>query len=188
MSTTRTRSARVPREAETLRLRVHDHAMRRSRERWGFDLNAVDALERAEALATRSPADSATTLLLAAALASRGEPAAAEAEARRAVLLDPASARAMASLSSLLVARGAADEGLAAARQAVTLDPTDVVAQYNHGLAEWLAGDRGAARDARGIAARLLDLEQPLHRPGGAGVPGAAQRIGRGLRRLFGRG
>ncbi|MFN2452037.1 MAG: hypothetical protein ABR541_06775 [Candidatus Dormibacteria bacterium] len=160
--------------------------MRRTRERWGFDLNAADAVERAAALAARSPDDSAAALLLAAALASRGEAAAAEVEAQRAAVLDPGSARALASLSSLLVARGAADEGLAAVRRAVAIDPGDVVAQYNRGLAEWTAGDRAAARDALGIAARLLDLEAPRHSPL-AGVADAPQRTRRGLRRLLGR-
>ena len=160
-----TQQRRIPREAERLRLRIYQDSQRRMRERYGFDLNATDALDRARALRGGQPLDAGAAVILAAVLASRGDAAGAEAEARAAVEMDPQSARAHTSLASLRSLNGDVAGALDHVRQAATLDPADATVQYNLGLAEHAAGDARAARTAFHAAEELLAGRDPAATP-----------------------
>ena len=151
--TTRSAPPRIPAAAERLRRPLWLSAQERTRRRWGFDLDAPDALERAHALVEASPGDADALLLEAAALAVRGRAEDAERQVRRALEVQPRHARARTTLATLLVNRGAAAEGLEEARNAFALDKEDAQILYNLGLAEWFAGDRKHARAAFARAA-----------------------------------
>jgi Flp pilus assembly protein TadD len=155
MTTTRG-PVRIPREASALRLPLWHRSQQRMRERYGFDMDAPDALERARALATASPEDAELALLLGAVLATRGEEQQAEAEVRRALELAPRLPRAHTTLATLLMQRGDREEALLSARNATALDKDDPTVLYNLGLAEWFAGERRTARAAFERAAEAL--------------------------------
>jgi Flp pilus assembly protein TadD len=127
------------------------------RERYGFDMGAMDALERARAvLEERGDDDSDADCLVAAVLATRGDNTGALDHARRAVAAGGAGARAHTTLATLLVNGGAPGEGLEHARRAAMLDPDDPQVIYNLGLAEHVAGDATTARRAFERAAELI--------------------------------
>jgi predicted Zn-dependent protease len=147
VSTTRT-PPRIPATATRLRLPLWQRGQQRMRERYGFDLNAPDARERAERLLAEKPGDAAMHLLHASVLATQGNNDDAERDVRRALDLDPGSARAHTTLATLLVQKGDREQGLVEARRAAELDAADPTVQYNLGLAEWTAGSRGAANEA----------------------------------------
>ena len=169
MTTTRRGHVRIPRAAEAIRLPLWERSQQRMRERYGFDMDAPDALERARALAAASPQGAEPVLLLASVLATRGQPEEAEAEARRALALSPRLARAHTTLATLLMLRGEREEGLRSARNASALDMEDPTILFNLGLAEWFAGERRTARAAFDRAAEALrgtaDGEAPPRRP-----------------------
>jgi Flp pilus assembly protein TadD len=169
MTTTRRGHVRIPRAAEAIRLPLWERSQQRLRERYGFDMDAPDALERARAMAAASPQEAEPALLLASVLATRGQPAEAEAEARRAVELSPRLARAHTTLATLLMQRGEHEEGLRSARNAAALDMEDPTILYNLGLAEWFAGERRTAKAAFHRAAETLrgssDGGMPPQRP-----------------------
>jgi Flp pilus assembly protein TadD len=156
MTTTRRGHARIPREADRIRLPLWERSQQRMRERYGFDMDAPDALERARRLAGEAPGEAEPALLLAAVLATRGDPAAAEAEVRRALELSPRLPRAHTTLATLLMQRGAREEAVRSARNAAALDREDPTVLYNLGLAEWFAGERRTARAAFDRAAEAL--------------------------------
>lgn len=144
--------------AERLRLPLYARNQSRMRERWGFDLNAPDASDRAEAILAESAADPDRLLLVASVRSSRGDDSAALEAARAAVAADDHSARAHTTLATLLGRSGDADEaGIHAARGA-ELDPADPTAVFNRGIAAWARGDRGAARADFDHVGELLGL------------------------------
>jgi tetratricopeptide (TPR) repeat protein len=147
---------RIPRAAAALRLPLWQRSQQRMRERYGFDMDAADALERARALAAASPEDAELALLLGAVLATRGEEQQAEAEVRRALELAPRLPRAHTTLATLQMQRGDREEALLSARNATALDKDDPTVLYNLGLAEWFAGERSTARAAFERAAEAL--------------------------------
>jgi Flp pilus assembly protein TadD len=149
---------RLPAIAEELRLPLHERSQARLRERWGFDLNAPDALERAEALLAEAPADADRLLLAAAVRSSRGDDPGALAAARQAAELQPGSARAHTTLATLLGRAADGSGSLEHAHRAGELDPTDPTALYNRGVAAWVNGDRAAARDDFRRAAERLGV------------------------------
>lgn len=170
MTTTRRGHARIPSAAETIRLPLWERSQQRMRERYGFDMDAPDALDRARALTAASPQEAEPALLLASVLATRGRPEEAEAEARRALELSPRLARAHTTLATLLMQRGEREEGLRSARNAAALDMQDPIVLYNLGLAEWFAGERRTAKAAFDRAAEALrstaaDGGAPSRRP-----------------------
>jgi protein O-GlcNAc transferase len=118
------------------------------RQRWGFDFNSPDALDRVKAQLAEKPDDAERVLLHGSVLAVRGSNEEAEAEVRRALALQPDLARAHTTLATLLVQRGETAEGLQEARRAAELDGADPTVQYNLGLAEWSAGERRQASAA----------------------------------------
>jgi cytochrome c-type biogenesis protein CcmH/NrfG len=140
--------AALPHAARRLRLPLWDRSQKRLRDRYGWDLSAGDAVERATALVTASPDDAEAHLLLAAALSMRGDGDGALAAVRRAGELDPSSARAETTLATILVQQGDPEAGLTHARRAAGLDPEDPHVLFNLGLVMSAAGDRRAARDA----------------------------------------
>lgn len=161
----------VPASARRLALPLYRRSQERMAVRWGFDLNAPDAPERAEAALAEQPGDADRLVLVAAVRSSRGDDDAALDAARQAVAADPTSARAHTTLATLL-GRGGDREGAAAeAGRAVELDPGDPAALYNRGLMLHDRGDRrGAAADFR-RAGDILGVEvsawwQRLRRPG----------------------
>lgn len=156
MSTTHTRPVRIPAAAQRLRLPVWQRSQARMRERWGFDLSASDAMERARTLVAEKPEDADRVLVLAAVLSTRGDADLAAIQARRAVELAPGSARAHTTLAILLLTGDHREEGLEHARRAAELDGEDPTVLYNLGLAEWSAGDRRAARGAFDRAAAAM--------------------------------
>ena len=139
---------RIPRVAAALRLPLWQRGQAKMRQRWGFDFNSPDALDRARALVAEKPDDADRLLLQASVLAIRGSNDEAEADVRRALTLQPDLARAHTTLATLLVQRGDSQEGLNEARRAAELDAEDPTVQYNLGLAEFAAGDRRAANVA----------------------------------------
>jgi Flp pilus assembly protein TadD len=147
VSTTRTQ-VRIPATAARLRLPLWQRGQQRMRDRYGFDLNAADAKQRADTLLAGKPADADMHLLHASVLATQGNNEDAERDVRRALEFNPESARAHTTLATLLVQKGEKEEGLAEARRAAELDANDPTVQYNLGLAEWTAGSRGAANAA----------------------------------------
>lgn len=148
MTTTRQSHVRIPRAASALRLPLWQRSQQRMRERYGFDMDAPDALERARALAAGSPGDPELALLLGSVLSTRGEGGQAEAEVRRALELAPRLPRAHTTLATLQMQRGEQEEALRSARNAAALDGEDPTVLYNLGLAEWFAGERSTARAA----------------------------------------
>lgn len=167
MTTTRARVPRIPADAERLRVPLWRRSQARVRERWGFDLDDRDALERAQAMVDEAPDDVESRVLLASVLATRGRLDEAETQARRAVDLEPRTPRAHTTLATILVQRGERDEGLKAARNAAALAMDDPHVLYNLGLAEWVAGERKTARAAFRRAQENLDAEAgaPAERP-----------------------
>lgn len=131
-----------------MRLPLWQRGQQRMREKYGFDLNDPDGLDRARGLLAARPDDADLHLLVASVLATQGNNADAEGEVRRALELNPQSARAHTTLATLLVQKGDAQEGLQEARWAAELDDRDPTVLYNVGLAEWTAGSRGAAKKA----------------------------------------
>jgi Flp pilus assembly protein TadD len=154
--TTTGRPLRIPRAAAALRIPLWQRSQQRMRERYGFDMDATDALERARALAGQNPGDAEMALLLGSVLATRGEPDLAEIEVRRALDLSPRLPRAHTTLATLQMQRGAQEEALRSARSATALDKEDPTVLYNLGLAEWFAGDRKTAKAAFDRAAEAL--------------------------------
>jgi tetratricopeptide (TPR) repeat protein len=154
--TTTGRPVHVPRAAAALRIPLWQRSQQRLREKYGFDLDAPDALERARALAGENPTDAEAALLLGAALATRGEADLAEIEVRRALELSPRLPRAHTTLATLLMNRGMQEEALQSARNATALDKEDPTVLYNLGLAEWFAGERRTAKAAFERAAEAL--------------------------------
>lgn len=126
--------------------------------RWGFDLNAPDASERAEALLVESPADSDRLLLAAAVRSSRGDDAGALVAAQKAVQVDGGSASAHSTFAALLVRTGDSADAAGHAEAAADIDPHDPSALYNRGLIRWTLGDRRAARGDFHSAAALLGI------------------------------
>lgn len=126
--------------------------------RWGFDLNAPDAPERAEALLGEQPDDVDRLLLAASIRSSRGDDAAALVAAHRAVEIDQRSSRARSTLAALLAGSGQTAAAATHAEAAVDLDPEDPTALYNRGLSRWTLGDRRRAREDFDRAATLLGL------------------------------
>jgi predicted Zn-dependent protease len=146
----------IPRAAAALRLPLWQRSQQRMRERYGFDMDSPDALDRARALAGEKPGDAERALLLGSVLATRGEVDLAEIEVRRALDLDPRLPRAHTTLATLLMNRGVQDEALRSARNATALDKEDPTVLYNLGLAEWFAGERKTARAAFARASEAL--------------------------------
>jgi Tfp pilus assembly protein PilF len=147
VTTTRT-PVRIPPTAARLRLPLWQRGQQRMRDRYGFDLNAPDAKQRADAMLADRPGDADMHLLHASVLATQGNNDDAERDVRRALEFNPDSARAHTTLATLLVQKGEREQGLAEARRAAELDAADPTVQYNLGLAEWTAGSRGAANAA----------------------------------------
>jgi hypothetical protein len=148
MTATQGPPVRIPRTAAAMRLPLWQRGQARMRERWGFDFNARDALDRVRSIVAEKPGDPERILLHGSVLAMRGENDSAEREVRRALELDPGLARAHTTLATLLVQRGERDEALVEARRAAELDGSDPTVQYNLGLAEWTAGHRREAHAA----------------------------------------
>jgi tetratricopeptide (TPR) repeat protein len=148
VSATQGAPLRIPATAAAMRLPLWQRGQARLRERWGFDFNSPDALDRVRALVAEKPGDAERILLHGSVLAMRGDNASAEGEVRRAVELQPDLARAHTTLATLLVQRNAREEGLQEARRAAELDGADATVQYNLGLAEWAAGHRREANAA----------------------------------------
>ena len=148
------------------------------REKYGFDMDATDALDRARALAAERPDDAETALLLGSVLATRGENDLAEMEVRRALELAPRLPRAHTTLATLLMNRGMQEEALKSARDATALDREDPTVLFNLGLAEWFAGERKTAKAAFDRAAEALRAATPA---GGTPPPPPPwwRRIGR---------
>jgi Flp pilus assembly protein TadD len=167
MTTTRG-PVRIPRAASALRLPLWQRSQQRMRERYGFDMDAPDAVDRARALAADKPDDPELALLLGSVLATRGDAGPAEAEVRRALELAPRLPRAHTTLATLQMQRGEQEEALRSARNAAALDREDPTVLYNLGLAEWFAGERSTARAAFERAAealRALTGEPPPPQP-----------------------
>lgn len=147
-ATTHRPPLRIPRVAAALRLPLWQRGQAKMRQRWGFDFNSADALERVTRLCEEKPDDADRVLLRASVLAVGGSNDEAEKEVRRALALQAGHARAHTTLATLLVQRNENAEALGEARRAAELDGGDPTVQYNLGLAEWTAGDRGAANQA----------------------------------------
>ncbi|HEY2704108.1 MAG TPA: tetratricopeptide repeat protein [Candidatus Dormibacteraeota bacterium] len=147
---------RIPRAAEALRVPLWQRSQQRMREKYGFDMDAADAVDRARALAAGRPDDPEPALLLGSVLATRGETGPAEAEVRRALEIAPRLPRAHTTLATLQMQRGDREEALRSARNAAALDSEDPTVLYNLGLAEWFAGERSTARAAFERAAEAL--------------------------------
>jgi Flp pilus assembly protein TadD len=153
---TRTPRLRLPATADRLRLPLHERSQSRLLARWGFDLNAPDAPDRAEALLAESASDPDRLLLVASVRSSRGDDRGALTAAEAAVAQDESSARAHTTLATLLGRGGDLEAARRHAARAVELDPTDATALYNRGVAAWAAGDRAAARGDFDRAGELL--------------------------------
>lgn len=156
MTATHRQPLRIPRVAAALRLPLWQRGQAKMRERWGFDFNSPDAVERVRAMVAERPDDADRVLLLGSVLAMRGNNDEAEGAVRRALSLQPDHARAHTTLATLLVQRGDNTEGLQEARRGAELGGDDPTVQYNLGLAEWSAGDRRAASAAFDTAWRTL--------------------------------
>jgi tetratricopeptide (TPR) repeat protein len=150
--------ARVPGAAERLRLPLHARSQARMAARWGFDLNAPDAPERAETLLAASPGDVDRLVLAASVRSSRGDDAGALVAARQAVKADGGSASAHGTLAALLARTGDHADAARHAQQAADIDPGDPAALYNRGLIRWTMGDHRAARGDFDRAAGLLGI------------------------------
>jgi Flp pilus assembly protein TadD len=126
--------------------------------RWGFDLNAADAPERAETLLAASPADVDRLVLAASVRSSRGDDVGALGAAQSAVQVDPGSASAHSTLAALLARTGDSVAAATHAQAAADIDPQDPSALYNLGLIRWTRGDRRAARVNFDRVAGLLGI------------------------------
>ena len=149
---------RIPATAERLRLPLYARSQARLLERWGFDLNAADASERAEALLAESPLEPDRLLLAAAVRSSRGDDPGALLAARAAVGQDDRSARAHTTLATLLARDGDHEGAHRHAVRAVELDPDDPIALYNRGVTSWALDERSAARADFERVASLLGM------------------------------
>jgi Flp pilus assembly protein TadD len=127
--------------------------------RWGFDLNAPDAAERAEALLAESPADPDRLLLVAAVRSSRGDDGGALRAAEAAVAADETSASAHTTLATLLGRSRDPDAARGHAARAAELAPDDPIALFNRGVAAWAARDHAAARADFDRAAALVGVD-----------------------------
>lgn len=156
---TGTTPPRLPAAAERLRIPLHQRSQARISARWGFDLNAPDAAERAEALLADSPADPDRLLLVAAVRSSRGDDPGALLAARRALDEDQRSALAHTTLATLLARSGDSESAQRHAERAVELAPDDPVALYNRGLTAWAGHDRAAARADFTRAAEIVGVD-----------------------------
>jgi len=154
--TTTGRPVHLPRAAAALRLPLWQRSQQRMREKYGFDMDATDALDRARSLVAEHPDDAEMALLLGSVLATRGEIDLAEIEVRRALELSPRLPRAHTTLATLLMNRGEREEALRSARDATALDKEDPTVLFNLGLAEWFAGERRTAKAAFDRAAEAL--------------------------------
>lgn len=128
------------------------------RERWGFDLNAPDAHDRAEALLTESASDPDRMVLVAAVRSSRGDERGALAAAEAAVATADGSSRAHTTLATLLARGGDTDAAHRHAARAVELDPDDPAALYNRGVTSWTMRDLAGARADFDRTAALLGV------------------------------
>lgn len=138
-------------------------------DRWGFDLNAANASERAEALLAESPADVERLLLAASVRSSRGDDAGALAAAQAAVQGDEGSARAHSTLAALLARTGDSAAAARHAQAAAAIDPQDPAALYNLGVITWTRGNRRAARvsfDRAGVLLGIASAPWWRRRPG----------------------
>jgi Flp pilus assembly protein TadD len=151
----------LPAAAQQLRLPLYTRSQARMAQRWGYDLNAPDALERSEALLAESPNDPERLLLAAAVRSSRGDDAGALTAGRRALAGDELSARAHTTLATLLARGGDPDGAAVHAVRAAELEPDDPVAVYNRGVTAWTAGDRRSARADFRRAGELLGMAPP---------------------------
>jgi Flp pilus assembly protein TadD len=158
-SATGTSPPRYPLAAERLRLPLYQRAQARMSARWGFDLNAPDAAERAEALLAESPGDPERLLVVAAVRSSRADDQGALAAAQAAVAGDERSAPAHTTLATLLARAGDIAAAHRHATEAVALAPDDPVAVYNRGVTAWASHDHAAARADFDRAGELLGLE-----------------------------
>jgi Flp pilus assembly protein TadD len=153
------RPPRMPATAERLRIPLHSRSQSRLLERWGFDLNAADAPERAEALLAKAASDPDRLLLAAAVRSSRGDDRGALAAAEAAVAEDDRSARAHTTLATLLARSGDAQAAYRHAARAVLLDPEDPVALYNRGVTSWALHDHAGARADFDRVTALLGID-----------------------------
>lgn len=158
VTATRPPRLRLPVTADRLRLPLYRRSQSRLLERWGFDLNTPDALDRAEAILAESASDPDRLLLAASVRSSRGDDRGALTAAQAAVAQDASSARAHTTLATLLGRGGDPESARRHAVRAVELDPTDATALYNRGVAAWAAGDRAAARADFDRAGELLGM------------------------------
>ncbi|HWF58311.1 MAG TPA: tetratricopeptide repeat protein [Candidatus Dormibacteraeota bacterium] len=134
--------------------------------RWGFDLNAADAADRADALLAESPADPDRLLLVAAVRSSRGDDRGALQAAEGAVAADDGSAPAHTTLATLLARSGDSEASRRHAARAAELDPDDPIALFNRGAAAWAGHDHKGARADFQRAADILGVEvSPWWRP-----------------------
>jgi Flp pilus assembly protein TadD len=149
----------LPAAAARLRLPLHQRSQARMSSRWGFDLNAPDAAERAEALLAESPADPDRLTLVAAVRSSRGDDRGALLAAQAAVAADQSSAPAHTTLATLLARSGDSDAARGHAARAAELAPDDPAALYNRGVTAWAARDHSGARADFNRAAALLGVD-----------------------------
>ena len=177
--TTSGRPLRLPRAAAALRLPLWQRSQQRMREKYGFDMDSADALDRARTLVGEKPDDAETALLLGSVLATRGENDLAEMEVRRALELAPMLPRAHTTLATLLMNRGMQEEALKSARDATALDKEDPTVLFNLGLAEWFAGERRTAKAAFDRAAEALRAATADGGTAAASPPPWWRRIGR---------
>jgi Flp pilus assembly protein TadD len=127
--------------------------------RWGFDLNAPDAAERADTLLAQSPADPDRLLLAAAVRSSRGDDSGALAAAEAAAAADDTSAPAHTTLATLLARSGDPQAARRHAARAAELAPDEPIALFNRGVAAWAARDHAGARADFDRAAVLLGVD-----------------------------
>ncbi len=127
--------------------------------RWGFDLNAPDAAERADTLLAESPADPERLLLVAAVRSSRGDDGGALRAAEAAVAADETSAPAHTTLATLLGRSRDPDAARFHAARAAELAPDDPIALFNLGVVAWAARDHAGARVDFDRAAAVLGVD-----------------------------
>jgi len=118
----------------------------------GRSAEAVEALERAAALA---PSDPSPLANLALAMARRDELASAETYAKRALALEPRHGGALVVLGGVRLARGDAAGAVDAFERAVRLDPDDAERWFDLGVAEERLGHVGEACGAFGQVLRI---------------------------------
>jgi Flp pilus assembly protein TadD len=158
------RGRRLPADAERLRIPLHQRSQQRMTTRWGFTIDAADAVQRARSLVQEEADNAERLVLLASVLTSRGDDTTAMDAARRALDLAPGSASAHTTMSAIEGRRGDIASALTHASQAVTLDPDDPAAVYNRGALLWMTGDHRAAREDFAGAGHLLGIEPGVPR------------------------